>query len=434
MVMTPLARQDQQPIFESHNSLNTLINRALHNQSSIEGNIIKPGVLHLIGNFNQGGSETQALQLVRLLQETGRYDLHIACLESTGVLRQQLAEFFLRSVPEFPLNRFYDLNALHQGKRFRDLLRRLNIQILQTHDFYTNIFGITIAALAGVPVRIGARRDVGGIRTSAQLRVERWAYRMAHAVVANSNSVRTQLVSEGIKANKIVTIPNGVDISRFEAHEARAREKILDSLGLPRSEVFVTIVANMRFPVKDQATFLRAAKIVHERHPQVSFVLAGEGELSDHYIALSKELGLTGSTHFIGRCDRVPELLSISDVCVLSSRAEGMPNVVLEYMSAAKPVVATDVGGTKELVVPGETGFLVEAGDHTTLGNYLISLLEDPKLAVAMGKRGRMIAQQEFSPQAQLNSVETLYWNLLQKRGKAFLPQVAEQPGKLSSS
>lgn len=159
--------------------------------------------------------------------------------------------------------------------------------------------------------------------------------------------------------------------------------------------------------------FLRAARRVKEAVPDAAFLLAGEGELSDLLQSLASEFGITESTFFLGRCERVAELLSVSEVCVLSSKAEGFSNSILEYMAAARPVVVTDVGGAREAVREGETGYLVPSGDDATMAARLISLLRDPKTARTMGMKGRLVVQEEFSCEAQLARTEALYDRLL---------------------
>jgi glycosyltransferase involved in cell wall biosynthesis len=152
--------------------------------------------------------------------------------------------------------------------------------------------------------------------------------------------------------------------------------------------------------------------------PEAAFVLAGEGELKDSLRALAAELGLAGDVFFTGRCERVAELLGVSDICVLSSTAEGFSNSILEYMAAARPVVATDVGGAREAVVEGETGYLVSAGDDEAMAARLIALLDDPEKARRMGERGRLVIERKFSCAAQLESTLDLYQRLLM-RGRA---------------
>src|SRR6185436_758948 len=172
-------------------------------------------------------------------------------------------------------------------------------------------------------------------------------------------------------------------------------------------------VANLRHPVKNHPMFLRAASRVRDALPQARFVIAGEGELMNPMRAMAEQLGLSKSVFFIGRCDRIGDLLDLSDVCVLASRAEGFSNAILEYMAAARPVVATDVGGAREAVVEGETGYLVASDDDRTMAERIITLLSDPQRARAMGEGGRRIIKQKFSCEAQLEKTQTLYDRVL---------------------
>jgi glycosyltransferase involved in cell wall biosynthesis len=314
---------------------------------------LKRSVLHLVSSFHQGGSERQAVQLVRLLKESGRYDVSLACLDSSGVLRKEAEDLGLCEIPEYRLTSFYDRNMVVQLRRFARFLRQRDISIVHTHDFYTNVFGMAAARMARVPVRIASRRETTGWRTGAQKFVERLSYRMAHSIVANSEAVRGQLIKEGVRSEKIVTIYNGLDIERIKPPPGLSRAKVLTSFGLPHqgNHRFVTIVANLRHMVKDHPTFLRAASRVYQSSPYARFVIAGEGELIEPMRELASNLGLERVTHFIGGCERVAELLAVSDVCVLSSKAEGFSNSILEYMAAARPVVVTDVGGARVEVV-----------------------------------------------------------------------------------
>jgi len=157
---------------------------------------VKPAVLQLIDSFNQGGSERQALQLTRLLVESGRFKVHLACLSPEGVLRDSINDLDLGEIPSFPLNSFTDRNAVRQLRRFVRWLKASRIDILHTHDFYTNIFGMAGGGLARLPVRVASMRETAGMRSAAQKQVQRIAYSLAHHVVANSNAVREKLISE----------------------------------------------------------------------------------------------------------------------------------------------------------------------------------------------------------------------------------------------
>jgi L-malate glycosyltransferase len=370
-------------------------------------------VLQLVGSFHQGGSERQAAQLTRLLAESGRYRVRVACLDGRGVLRAEVERLGLGEIPEYALSSFYDRQALAQLRRFAAFLRAEKIDLVQTHDFYTNVFGMFGAALARVPARVAAKRETGGMRTAAQRRVELLAYRLAHAVVANAEAVKQQLAGDGVPARKVSVVYNGLDLARVAPAADFRREEALENFGLPRGRRFVTLVANLRHAVKDHPTFLRAARRVREGVPEAAFVLAGEGELTEPMRALAAELGLGDSVFFTGRCARVGALLAVSDVCVLSSAAEGFSNAILEYMAAARPVVATDVGGAREAIIEGETGHLVAAGDDERMAARVAELLRDPARAREMGERGRRRVAEHFSCAAQLARTEALYERLL---------------------
>ena len=387
-----------------------------------------PGVrynaLQLIGSFHSGGSERQAVQLTRLLLDGGRCNVFVTTLEREGVLLEEIERFGLSEVPEFRLNSFYELHAGRQVWRFAQYLRKHEIDVVHTHDFYTNVFGMAAAALARVPVRIASRRE-SAVRPEQQRLVERLSYRAAHAVVANCEDVRQQLIREGVPAQKVRTIYNGLDLARVQPAQTE-RAAILASLNLPAQPRFVTIMANMRAHVwnpepacyKDHPTFLRAAKRVYESIPDAAFIIAGEGELKDATQELARSLGIADRTFFIGRCQDIGSVLAISDVCVLSSSSEGFSNSILEYMAAARPVVATDVGGAREAIVHGDTGYLVPAGDHDGMAEHIISLLSDPDGARSMGESGRRRVNEKFSSLKQLQNVESLYTELLTSNHK----------------
>jgi glycosyltransferase involved in cell wall biosynthesis len=380
---------------------------------------MKPNVLLFIDSFNQGGTERQVVQLARLLKESGRYQVHLACLKSEGVLRAEAERIGLGEIHEFRFKSFREREALRQVRRFARLLKEREIALVETHDFYTNIFGMTGAALARVPVRIASRRETDGFRTTAQKWTERRAFNLAHAIIANSEAVRRQLIRDGVRGEKIVTLYNGMDCTRVAPRADFKRDEVCARLGLPAGEKrrFVTVVANMHHEMKDQATFLRAAERVRAEIPDAAFVLAGEGNLMEGLRALAAELGLERDAFFTGRCADVSGLLAVSDVCVLSSKGvEGFSNSIIEYMAAARPVVATDVGGAAEQVVEGETGYVVKPVDAETMAERIIALLKDPSLASEMGRRGLSRVREKFSCEAQLERTEALYERLLERR------------------
>ena len=367
-------------------------------------------VLQFIGSFHTGGSERQAVQLTRLLHEAGEFNVFLACLNDEGILREEVEKIGFTEIPEFKLDSFYDLNFLKQLRNCARFLRENNIEIIHTHDFYTNVFGIAAARLAKVKVKIASKRETGGMRSKSQKTIENQVFRIADAITVNSKAVEKYLLGEKISAEKIKVIYNGLDLERLKPKQTN-RAEICNEFGLPTDENirFITLVANLRHDVKNQPMFLRTAKKVIEKFPNAHFVLAGEGELKNDLENLARELEITANTHFIGRCAKVPELLSVSFAGVLTSFHEGFSNSILEYMAAKLPVVATNVGGASEAISENETGFLVESDDDKKMSERLIELLKDEKKARRFGEKGAKITEEKFSLGAQLKHVTDLY-------------------------
>ena len=373
---------------------------------------MKKRILQFIGSFHQGGSERQAVALTRLLKDEGSFEIFAATLNNDGVLRGEMDTAGFTDIPEFPLTSFFNANFIGQARRCAAYLRENRIDVVHTHDFYTNVFGMAAATLAGVQAKIASKRETGGVRSGGQEFVEKLAFGRADAIIANSAAVRDYLIERGIASAKINVIYNGLDLDRFNNVDA-GREKF----GLPTDESirFITLVANLRHSVKNVPMFLRAAKRVAESAPITHFVVAGEGELENDLKAVAHELGVADNVHFIGRCTDVPALLAASYACVLTSTAEGFSNSILEYMAAGKPVVATNVGGATESVIDEETGFLVASDDDAAMADRLIDLLNNEEKARQFGTAAKHIVTAKFPQDAQLQNTLDLYNSLLNR-------------------
>lgn len=371
---------------------------------------MKKNVLQLVGSFHQGGSERQAVQLVELLSKNETHNIFLASLNNDGILRGAVEKIGFTEIPEFKLTSFYDLNFARQLQKFVRFLKQNKIEIIHTHDFYTNVFGISAALLARVPVKIASKRETGGMRSALQKAIEKRIFKTVDAVVVNAAAVKNYLAGEGVSPEKIEIIYNGIDSERLTPKETD-RRKICEEFNLPTGEniKFVTLVANLRHEVKNQLMFLRVARRLDETFPEAHFVLAGEGDLKSDLEKTANEFGIAENTHFIGRCAKIPELLSVSFAGVLTSHSEGFSNSILEYMAAQLPVVATDVGGAAEAITDGETGFLVASDDDAAMANRLTELLQNHAKAKQMGELGRKKVEANFSCAAQLEKTIKLY-------------------------
>src|SRR5437763_11987545 len=369
---------------------------------------MKPNVLFILDSFEQGGSERQALQLLRQLHESGRVNVRLACLQDKRSLKADAEQLGIGEIHEYPLTSFYDLNFAKQLRRFIRYVKENHIDVVHTHCFYTNIFGMIGAYLARVPGRLTSKGETDGFRTSMQKRVERFSFRLANRVIANCLVVHDMLIRESVDPKRIIQHYNGLDLDRMKVRPGLTCEAARAQLGLPKTgKRFMTIVANLRNPVKDHEVFLRAAAQVRAQVPDAAFVIAGEGELMPRLRELANQLGIAEDVHFIGRCDDVASLLFASHVGVLSSKAEGFANAILEYMAAGLPVVATDVGGAREAIVESKTGHIVASGDDEAMAARIIQVLSDDENARTMGTRGKAIVAEKVSSEHHLsNTIE----------------------------
>jgi glycosyltransferase involved in cell wall biosynthesis len=371
-------------------------------------------VLVFTNTFRVGGSERQAVELIRSL-DRDRFEPIVACFRHDGPLLRDLPAD-LPPPEAFPLTAFWHAGAAYQAWRFLRLLRRRRVAVVQCFDFYANVFAIPLARLAGVPVVLGSRRDEGTVRTTAQRRVERWCYRHADAVVANGAAIGRQLVErDGLPKNRVVVVHNGIDLGRFDRLAERAPGQPTGAVRGPT----VAVVANLR-PEKGHLVFLEAAARLAQRCPDAEFVIAGDGPERDRIAARIATSAAAPHVRMAGAVANVAAFLRDVDIVALPSLTnEGFPNAAMEAMAAARPLVATDSGATRELVVDGVTGYLVPPGDAAQLADRLAELCADPLARRRMGARGRERVASLFTADRMGHRFGTLFETLLARAARA---------------
>ena len=341
------------------------------------------------------------IELIRRLNRT-RYAVHVACFDTRGAWFSKVEEV-AASVASFPIDGFGRPATVRQLVRFAGWLRRHRIKVIQTCDLYANIFGLIGAALAGVPVRIGSRRELNPDKSAAQIRLQRFAYRFATRIVANSPAAVKMLESEGVKLSDVSVIPNGVDIAAYQRRE-------------PRTSIReVVTVANLR-PEKNHETLIAAAAALAPSHPSLRFAVVGDGSRAAELQALARARGVDHIVDFLGHREEVPTVLAAADLFVLPSRSEAFPNSAIEAMAAGLPVIATAVGGLLDLIDHGRTGLLVPPCDPDALAGAIASLVRDPALAQQLGANAREEAVNRFGFDRMIHAFEDLYETGLRER------------------
>jgi glycosyltransferase involved in cell wall biosynthesis len=368
-------------------------------------------VAYCIDNLRVGGTELNAVRTVERLDRS-RFDVSVVCLQESGPLAARYAAAGVRVLP-FPITTLYGVRTVREGIRLTRLLAASGIQIVHSHDIYNNVFATVCARAARTPVILTSRRWWRSSIAPRYRIANALAFRLAHCVVANSPAVAASVQAEdGVRPDRIAIVPNFVDEAAFAPLSTETRTAMLYELGVPDTALVVGVVANL-LPVKDQATLLRAAALLAPRWPRLHVVLVGDGECRTALQALARTLGLAGRAHFAGQRPNEPNPHQLFDVSVLCSISEGFPNSIVEAMAAARPVVATDVGGIPDAVSDGKTGLLVPPSDPQRLASALEALLPDPELRRALGSAGRDRARAQFHAAAAVGSLEALYDRLL---------------------
>jgi glycosyltransferase involved in cell wall biosynthesis len=377
--------------------------------------VVRRKVFFLLDSLNVGGTETQAVELaIRLDSE--RYAVTLGCLRARGPLLERLAGSAVSVCEFYPKGGFDSIRGMYQMFRLANFLRRGGFQIVHTHDLYANLLGIPAAVIARVPVIISSQRDLSHLGLY-QTRRRVWLRRLqkrSTAVLTNAGAVRDAVLAENHFApEKVRVIHNGVDMQKF-AYGSRDREWLKQASA---REKWIALVGNMHSDVKGHPWLIAAAGTITREFPETRFLLMGDGEQRKDYERQVAELGLGRHFLFLGRRDDVPRVLACCDIAVLPSKAEGLPNAVLEYLAVGLPTVATRVGGNAEIIQDGKTGLLVPPEDSSALAEAILRLLRDPGFATSLGKNGREYVAAEFSFQKMIENTDQLYTELLHSRG-----------------
>lgn len=364
------------------------------------------GVLHVVDCLNVGGTERQLFELLRRLDRQ-RFTPHVACFKTGGELHPHLCELGLPPTV-FPLRgSLAQPNTAYQIGRMALLCKRADIRVIHAHDFYSNVIAVAAAHVAGIRC-IVSRRDLAHWLGGTQRRALRLACRVADAVVANAGAVAEQTERElGVDGAKIHVIPNGIDAAHFDLTAFRTPEPPLPPGDVSRTRI--CMVGSMHLPDKGHDDLLQAAALLRDRGFAPEWILVSDGSLRPRLEERARALGIGDQVRFLGRRDDVPSILVRCDMVVHPSWAEGFPNAVLEAMCAARPVVATRVGGIPEVMRDGVHGLLVEPRQPIALADAIQRLLENPLAGHVMGLRGRSHVESEYSLDKMCATTERLY-------------------------
>jgi len=379
-------------------------------------------ILYIITRLIPGGAQREVLELLARLDRR-RFRLSLACHPEGEWVKEgaALADAFY-PIPDLvrPISPVRDLRAAVELIR---VLRRERFDIVHTHTSKAGMVGRLAAYAARVPVVVHTPHGTvfhesflspGMQRVIAH--AERAAARWTDCIITKSASEADEYVRRGIASReKFQTVHSGLDFRRLD-HASAPPEAVRGSLGIADGRPIVLYPARF-VPEKDHGCFLRAFEIVLESAPNAVAVLAGDGPVRTEAEARAARLMSRGSLLSLGFRDDLPDLMRAADVCVSASLTEGLPLTVAEALVLGRPVVATDAGGTREIVLHGKTGVLVPCADPEGLADGILSMLRSPPDAARMAKAGREHVRPLFDARLMVKRIEELYEECLARKG-----------------
>jgi glycosyltransferase involved in cell wall biosynthesis len=361
-------------------------------------------VIFALSRSEVGGTQRELGLLLRALDRRA-FPPHVLLGEDgpfAGTLRSLDVSFEVSPAP---------MRSLKGAKHFARAATRHRSRILHLCAPRTLAIAARGIGLAVVEVvNLMRSKEAGG--WVARPFLDRALMKLAHAAIVPSRAMRDQLVARGIPEKKLFLVEDGIPLEE----PARPREQVRASLAIPGDALAILSVGRL-VPVKGHDVLLRAFAGARASLPGSVLFVAGEGEERPRLETLAKELGLGEAVRFLGDRDDVRDLLSASDLVVQASRSESLGLAVLEAAAASRAVLATDVGGHKETVLPGVTGVLVPPEDPSLLARAIVELGKEPARREALGRAARARVEKERSVEAMARAVEAVYREALRRAG-----------------
>lgn len=301
----------------------------------------------------------------------------------------------------------------------RRLVRERQIDIVHAHEYKTNLIALLLARADGV---IPLSTSHGWTGHSPRERwiyypADKWLLRHFPRVIAVSSEIRETLLRRGARPDSVVTVLNGIDPELFSRRPNRVATARA-GLGLPSSTTVIGALGRLE-PQKRFDVLMQAFAALRTTRPDVRLVIVGTGSLHTALAAEAARLGVTHACIFAGHRTDVVDVLHAFDVLVQSSDYEGTPNAVLEAMAVETPVVATDVGGTRELVYDGVHGLIVPPRRPDLLASAIANVLDDAVAAARRARAARQRVEGELSFEARMRTIERIYEELVATRADA---------------
>ena len=332
--------------------------------------------------------------------------MHVAALTRGGPYEAVLRE---AGIPVTLISKRWKLDPAAYW-RLKRQIARLRPDLVQTWLFAGNSYGRAAALSAGVKHLVAGERCVDRWKVWHELAIDRYLARRTERIAVNSAAVRDFYVARGIAAEKFAVIPNGVPAGQ---PSAAGRDELLAELGLPPDAKLIAAIGRL-WPQKRVKELIWAADQLKCVTDGVHLLIIGDGPLRAALERYARLCEVADCVHFLGARTDVPRFLPHCHALWLASGYEGQSNAILEAMAAGIPVVATDIPGNRDLVVPGETGYLVPLESRTAFAKATLPIVEDSELARRLGAAGKVRVAAEFRVERMVERYAALYDEILQ--------------------
>ena len=384
-------------------------------------------VVHVITRLILGGAQENTLFTVEGL--AGKKDYRVSlvtgpALGPEGSLIERAKKSGIDLV-ELPLLR-REINPGFDLVAFRKLLRYFRQEkpvIVHTHSSKAGILGRLAARMAKVPIIVHTvhgmpfHRYQGPFQNTLYRMLERFCARFTDRIVTVAQAMTDQAVRSGIASpGKFVKILSGMEVESFL--NAGGRDTVRKQYGFSEKEFVIGTIARL-FHLKGHEYIMEAAPAVLNRYPNVKFFFIGDGILKEQLENLADDLDIRGHFTFAGLTEpsRIPDMIQAMDLLVHTSLREGLARVLPQGLISGKPVISYDIDGAREVVIEGETGFLVPPESTSQLSEAILKILKDPEGAKKMGRRGRELYTRAFSKEVMVDRIDKLYRELFREKG-----------------
>jgi glycosyltransferase involved in cell wall biosynthesis len=373
-------------------------------------------ICHVITKPELGGAQLSALNILSGLPKN-KYEVSVVT-SSKGLL---FPEF--KKLTSERIKTFFSPFLVRRVNPILDILALIHIwviyiynrfNIVHTHSSKAGIIGRWAALLAGVPVIVHTVHGwsfndyQGVVKKNFFILLEKITAKFtARIICVSSRDTRTALKYKIAPYDKLVFIKYGIPLNVFKKTSTPLSQKRKE-LGITNNDPVVGMIACLK-PQKSPLDYIKACIKIYEEMPDVNFLLVGDGALKDKCRELSSAGSLNGRFVFTGWRRDIPDILDVMDIMVLTSKWEGMPISVIEALSKGCPVVATDAGGTSELIRDRVNGYIVNPGEYEKISEHVIKLLKNPQLLKNMKQEAVLSIDDSFKVERMIEETESLY-------------------------